>query len=263
MVLALLLAVILYPLFTSSFVPPASHRLIRARGGQALYDSTDEEHHDGNAERNLFLSLDKARLDFELLFEEELKPKLMTSSSRRRQEVEMELLKTLEDSDDAIDELVFLWLSERDAESTQLLQEMEKGCSDGLFDEEERLRNMITKHGIEWTEPLNRLATLLYFKGNSLESMVWCEIVLQEKPWHFEAAHLQLMNAFRLCQPLLPAARRRLPPLNPRTNHRARRKWVQNALKQASRALKESDEELNKLGDGIIWDIREEENAWQ
>ena len=43
---------------------------------------------------------------------------------------------------------------------------------------EEKLRKLIDEHGVHWSEPVNRLATLLYLAGSILGSKELCEVVL-------------------------------------------------------------------------------------
>jgi hypothetical protein len=61
---------------------------------------------------------------------------LLASSGRKGRELELQLLKSLQDDDDAVEELMMLWLCERDAAATRRLQEMEQTCSNGLVEEE-------------------------------------------------------------------------------------------------------------------------------
>jgi hypothetical protein len=105
----------------------------------------------------------------------------------------MELLESLKDSDKAVDYLVTMWMVERGAGPHQRLQAMEQICSDGLVVEEATLRNMIQDYGMDWPEPMSRLAAILYFKGKSDESMVWANRVLAVKPWHLEAVQFSIV----------------------------------------------------------------------
>jgi DNA-directed RNA polymerase specialized sigma24 family protein len=59
------------------------------------------------------------------------------------------------------------------------------------------------------------------------------------KPWHFEVAHTLVLNALRNGDRAAAVQwqRQALPPLNPETNHRARRAWVERALKDAQESL--------------------------
>ena len=211
--------------------------------------------------------LEKARQQFmnTVGFELQAQPEYyiplpLTLSSRRRRDAEIELLQSLKDSDEAIDDLVSIWMTERDADSARRLQEMECMCSPGLLEEEAELRNMIAEYGLHWPEPASRLAALLYFKGKSEESMVWADRVLQVKPWHFEAVHLQRLNCLRLQSALLwTYARKALPPLNRVTRNTARHRWVENAVNEARQALYRAEEQLHfkssptKDAENIVW----------
>ena len=200
-------------------------------------------------------------IDFEIqAYSEDHSPRPLTLSSRRRRDAEIELLQSLKDSDEAIDDLVSIWMTERDAHSARRLQEMESTCSRGLEEEEAELRNMIAVYGLHWPEPASRLAALLYFKGESEESMVWADRVLQVKPWHFEAAHVQRLNCLRLQSTLLwQYARKVLPPLNRVTRNAARHRWVKKAVDEARQSLSRAEEQLHlnsyptKDAENVVW----------
>lgn len=214
--------------------------------------------------------LERARHNFESVVRPHIQlqpeycsPPPLTASNRRRREVEMKLLETLKESDDAIDELMSLWMTERDAESAHRLQEMEQLCSPGLEQEEAALRNMIDEYGLDWPEPASRLASLLYFKGKSEESMMWADRVLQVKPWHFEAIHVQRLNCLRLNNGALwRYARKALPPLNSFTNNASRRCWVERALKEAQQSLILAEEQQYRTL-GTASAKEEESRQWQ
>lgn len=204
-------------------------------------------------------------------------PPPQTASSRRRRLVEIDLLSSLNDSDSAVDKLMMMWMVERgDVTSAQRLRDMEQLCSNGLVVEEAALRDMISDYGMDWPEPMSRLAAVLYYKGNSEESMIWANRVLQVKPWHFEAVQLQLLNCLRLRQDeedlqlggdgveIWKFARQALPPLNPATNHAARRKWTDRALTEARRSFNQAEAQLHQMLT-ITHDERkeDEQRVWQ
>ena len=207
-------------------------------------------------------NLERARESFEQLV---LEPHIMfpssrlTTSSLKRRLVEIQLLESLVDSDEAVEELMSLWLTERDAESARRLLDMEVVCSPGLRHEEQYLRDMIQDYGLDWPEPASRLAALLYFQGESVESKHWADQVLRVKPWHFEATQVQLWNCLRLGldKHVYAYARQGLPPLNPTTQHRARRKWVQWAVQQAHELLDQAESQQP------LHQAKEQENLWQ
>lgn len=174
---------------------------------------------------------------------DEYTPRPLTEGSRQRRELEIALLESLETSDDGIEELMSLWMVERGAEAAQELQRMEGICSPGLVQEEAILRSLMDEYGIHWAEPVSRLASLVYFKGNSAESKQWCEIALAVKPWHFEVVHTCVLNALRHGD--LGAAvrwqRRALPGLNASNNHKRRKAWVARSVEDAKESLKKAE----------------------
>lgn len=174
---------------------------------------------------------------------DEYTPTPLTESSRRRRVLEMELLNALKDSDEAIEELMSLWIVERGTEAADKLKAMESICSPGLVREEGILRSLLNEYGVHWAEPVSRLSALLYFQGRSDESEHWCDVALAVKPWHFEAVHTQVLNALREkdIARAIRCQRKGLPPLNPRTNNRARKAWVKRAVQEAQESLNKAD----------------------
>jgi len=165
--------------------------------------------------------------------------KKLTTSACARLNVEIALLLSMLDSDDAVDEIMNLWITERGAESAIVLRDMELQCSAGLRKEEAVLREMIAQYQEGWIEPMNRLAAVLYYQGDSEESHIWCSTVLRHKPWHFEAAHLQVMNGLRLGfdrSEIMRMGRNSLPPIH---LTRTRQKWVERMLREARSRLHE------------------------
>jgi hypothetical protein len=167
-------------------------------------------------------------------------PPPLTEGSKRRRALEIQLLASMVDSDDAIDELMSLWMTERDAEATSRLQDMEDNCSPGLVQEEQALQQMIATQNMEWAEPMSRLATVYYYQGHTEMAQQWCQIVLAVKPWHFEVGHTLVLLALRR-QDLGQALHYRrsvcLPPLNEASNHRRRRAWVARAIQSAQQMM--------------------------
>lgn len=168
---------------------------------------------------------------------------LLTASSKRLKELELKLLKQLEDSDDVVDLLVELWTAER-ADAAKDLQEMELGhCSPGLVQEESQLRSMIERYGSEWIEPMSRLAVLLFTKGRLMEAMDLTRSVLQAKPWHFEAGQLLVVMLLRVGDyaSAIQAARvYTLPNLKESTQNRRRKRWVGKKVQQAQEMLRDA-----------------------
>ena len=94
---------------------------------------------------------------------------VLSSAFLGRKRLEIQLLQSLQDSDDALEELIYLWMQEAEPEDAQALQDMQEECSSGLVKEEALLRKMIEEHDT-WCEPCIRLATLLFYKGRTEES---------------------------------------------------------------------------------------------
>jgi len=238
----------------SSVVLVAAHRVTAFLPSLYSTQIQHHHHHHHHRRRRCFQAaapsplddelhnLESARANFEFLMQteglvkddlmvplphkpQEYTPRPLTESSRQRREFEIQLLQSLADSDDAIDEIMNLWMMERGVDAAETLSRMENTCSPGLKQEEEILRQLMDEYGIHWAEPVSRLASLLYYKGKSLESQQWCEIALAVKPWHFEVAHTMVLNSLR--QDDMPAAvrwqRRVLPPLNAASNHERRK----------------------------------------
>lgn len=192
-------------------------------------------------------------------------PRPLTESSRRRRKLEMELLESLEDSDEAIDELVSLWMIERGKDAAKQLQDMEAICSPGLVEEEAILRHLIEEYP-HWAEPFCRLGALLHFKGRTEESEDLCQVSLAMKPWHFEALHSLVLNALRK-EDIATAIRWQrlaLPNLNPSTDNKARKAWVERALKDAQDSLEKAEvAAVEKKKNDEISDNHRGQEVWQ
>jgi hypothetical protein len=145
-------------------------------------------------------------------------PHLLTTAGRRHREVEMDLIRLLykDDADNsAVNELMHLWMYEtHDVVAAKQLQDMEEHCSPGLVQEMQLLQNMIQQYPT-WAEPKSRLAALLYFKGQTMESYHKCLETLALKPWHFECMHLLVLLSLRMQDFGLALywARQGLPPM--------------------------------------------------
>mmetsp|Transcript_36503 Transcript_36503/g.79802 ORF Transcript_36503/g.79802 Transcript_36503/m.79802 type:complete len:400 (-) Transcript_36503:254-1453(-) len=179
-------------------------------------------------------------------------PPPLTTIGRSRHEAEISSLSSLIDSDDALSDLWTLWFAERGPRASQELMMAEQFAMGGpkYWDKaEERLRKLIDEHGVHWSEPVNRLATLLYQQGRLRESKELCEVVLAVKPWHFGA----LSGIVMVCAGLGDAnaarmwADRRLPPLRPDGDTTERRvEWVERAVREATKSLKRAEHMLQK-----------------
>ncbi|CAB9518428.1 repeat-containing protein [Seminavis robusta] len=148
-------------------------------------------------------------------------PPLLTSIGRERMELEITLLESLAESDDAIPELWNLWYNARGASAAKELYQTESLVAQGQpaawKQAEELLRHIIAKEGIHWVEPLNRLATLMFLQSRHEESQQLCQLVLALKPWHFGALSglVMVQQGLQNPQGMVDAARQRMPPLPP------------------------------------------------
>ena len=194
--------------------------------------------------------------------------KPLTASAKKLKELELQFLEYLKDSDDTIDPLVELWMSEREDAALELWNMMDH-CSPGLHHEERALRAMIDQYGDDWVEPMSRLAVLLFTKHEVAEAEDWCWKVLRAKPWHFEMAQLLVVLLLRKGE--LPKAIRvarefSLPSLNDRTNHKRRRAWVQRRMAQAQDMLQRAELATAALVHDDPFDecpLGQEDKCWQ
>jgi tetratricopeptide (TPR) repeat protein len=167
--------------------------------------------------------------------------KPLTAGSKRSKELELKLLESLEQSDESIDPLIDLWTSERQ-DAAPILRAMEEYCSPGLQIEEAELRNMIDCYGMEWAEPMARLALVLFTKRQYDEAAFWCRQALEIKPWHFEVGRILVvvyLRQERFAQALKTARKHILPSLNVRTQNKRRKSWVEQATMKARQILTE------------------------
>jgi len=167
----------------------------------------------------------------------------LTTGSKRRKEVELQLLKHLKQSDDPIDPLIDLWSSERQ-DAAAIFESMQEVCSPGLKKEEMTLRQMIDDSEMEWAEPMVRLALLFFVKRQYEDSLEWCHKALDVKPWHFEGGRLLVVSHLRMGefgQALQAARRHLLPALNYRTSNKRRIGWVDEVMSKALEILQEAE----------------------
>jgi tetratricopeptide (TPR) repeat protein len=219
--------------------------LFAQQDSNAAQDDTNDNDDDVEAARRRleFLVSDGTEVDADA---EEEAP-LLSTIGRERREAEISMLRELEYSDEASDDLWQLWYSERGPKASADLKEIEEELFGDMSEwdhAEERLQEMIKEHGMHFVEPLNRLATLYYMQGRYEDSKRYCEAVLDQKPWHFGAlsgivmvcANLQDMNGARQW------ASRRLPPIPPDgTTNERRSEWVERAVEDARKALLEEE----------------------
>lgn len=178
----------------------------------------------------------------------------LTTSGRRVREVEMQLLKSLEDSDDAIDQLVHLWTTERDGEAASDMLFMDLSCSKGLEIEEARLWQLIEEHP-GWAEPHARLAAVLFHKGGPMHGSIAADMAVRAidlKPWHFEALHLMvaISTNFNDMEGSMHWSHMALPPLDQETQNRDRKEWVKRSLMQAMGRFQEAERTTASIRQG-------------
>jgi hypothetical protein len=188
---------------------------------------------------------------------------ILTETGRHRRQLEMDLIASLANSDDALDELVHFWIYETgDLAAAACISHMQESCSDGLSSELQDLQFLIAQYPA-WAEPRVRLAAVLYYKGRLQESRVAALAALQCKPWHFEAVQLLIMLALRqedMGEALYWARRYALPNLRARVGsicstddtaatatppaeafHKRRQAWVDRALHDAELQWQEAE----------------------
>jgi hypothetical protein len=166
----------------------------------------------------------------------------LTSTARHRRMLEIELMKNLKTSDDAINELMHLWMYENDASMAHELENMQDECSPGMRYEEGRLRQMIRQFPT-WAEPRARLALLLFFQGRTHDSHDAALDTLCLKPWHFEIYPLLVLLSLRKGDfgQALSWARRALPPFRPDGPNKRRNEWIRIAVELAQDQLAQAE----------------------
>lgn len=89
-----------------------------------------------------------------------------------------------------------------------------------------------------WIEPANRLATLYYMMGRLDDSKLWCERILDAKPWHIGA----LSGIILVCMQLndkdgvMEWSSKGMPRLSEKTLS-ARKDWVERNIELAEKKL--------------------------
>lgn len=216
----------------------ASHH--QTRLNEHRENSRDDLFH--GDERLTELELARASLD-DMVFRSCNSP-ILTTASRQRRRVEIQLLEQLSDDPETAEALVHLWMTECGPQHGHALMTMADECSSGLVREETLLRDMMEVQPT-WVEPKARLATLLFYKGRTEESRALAEKAVQEKPWHFEVYPLLVMIC--LHEQDLPQAigwaRQGLPVPRPSSeaNLRRRRAWTKWAIAEATKQLEQAE----------------------
>jgi hypothetical protein len=204
---------------------------------------------------------------------------VLTSIERERREAEIQLLSRLAQGDDVLVEIWALWFQERGPQAAARLVQAEElmtmttssstststpsspSSSTNNSNPEQQVRfriaemvllNLIREYGVDWSEPMNRLATLYYKTGRLHQAARLCLLVLENKPWHFGTlsgivmvyASLQDSNAARHW------AAHRLPTFASIGPNRRRQFWVETAVAQAQESLEAAERRaLNALGE--------------
>lgn len=190
---------------------------------------------------------------------------LLTTTGRHRRQLEIELLKSLTKSEEAVNELMHLWMYENEHDLAHELESMQDECSPGMVNEHARLNEMILQFP-NWAEARARMALLLFFKGRTNESYDMAIQTLKLKPWHFEIYPLLVMISLREQQfgQALFWARRSLPPLREGKPNRRRREWIRIAVELAQERLAEADQRTRQAkGDCSFDQFSDESDAWQ
>lgn len=197
-----------------------------------------QHHHKTTLQGKNLDEIETARIQFEKMMGDIQASDHLTAGSERRLEVEIELLKSLRDTDEAVDELMGIWMNELPSagSSIQALRSMEHTCSPSGIQEEATLRGMIYEYGVaKWPEPASRLALLLFMQKRYLEAQKLVNEVLFHKPWHYEALYLNLLLNLRGNK--LSAARMCLPPMS---QPKRRNKWIDRMVRTAEQRLEKA-----------------------
>ena len=220
----------------SSTTTTSSHRF-RAATTQVHISRHEVEQYRANLE-----NLMRQQNNLENLEQQSQKEHGLTSTARHRRMLEIELMKSLEKSDDAINELMHLWMYENDASMAHELEDMQDECSPGMRYEEHRLLDMIRQFPT-WAEPRARLALLFFFQGRTHDSYDVAIDTLKLKPWHFEIYPLLVLLSLRKGEfgQALAWARRALPPHRPDGPNKRRNEWIRIAVELAQDQLNQAE----------------------
>ncbi len=194
-------------------------------------------------------------------------PLPMTSNVQRLRRMELTLLEALDDSDQAIDPLVELWIRERQ-DAAEALHHMISSRSrmPDLDREEAILRQMIDDYGPDgWVEPHGRLAVLLFTRGEYMETIDLCDFVLYVKPWHFEVAQLLAITFLRVGDfgSALQVTRHCVLP--PMQHPKRRKRWINKMTSFARERLQDAEliSATANLDGLVIDECLVEEDCWQ
>ena len=180
-----------------------------------------------------------------------------------------------------------LWYGARGPINEQKLRSIEEMLGDqSKWEEAEKLYlQLINEHCktsddsklnlSNWVEPANRLATLLYLMGRLKESLAWCEMIIDAKPWHIGALSGVVMVCLKMNDE--ESAKKFISMGLPNLSNEmrdARNAWVEknvDSAKQSLLQLKSSNAVYKELAQTLEMSSREiaptiDENslsAWQ
>jgi hypothetical protein len=194
----------------------------------------------------------------------------LTTIERERRSAEITLLARLSDGDDVLSDIWNLWFSERGPRAAALLRTADGLINDGeegWEEAEQILRALIEVHGVYFTEPLNRLATLYLLQGKLNEALTLNQMVLAIKPWHMGALSHIVMVYAGLGENKMArqwAAFR----LSKSSMIRRRTRWVEKAVVDATILLHQSEKRLaSTFGEpDKVWiqnQLRRDSESWQ
>lgn len=249
---------------TDAFISPRSSTFRRERNAICMLSSGDSSSFEKNDNNRFDVEAARERLEALIGFDEtsSVKDKSfsikssrsasaaqappLTTIAKERRMAEIQLLKQLEKGDEAMSALWSLWFSEQGPQAEAELQQTDDLMVQGpakWAEAEDRLRSLVSKHGVHWAEPLNRLATLYYLQKRYKQSRALCELVLSIKPWHFGALSGIVMVCAEMndLQGATAWAALRLPSAEA-TGRRT--VWVQRAVESAERSLKQAEERV-------------------
>jgi hypothetical protein len=183
-------------------------------------------------------------------------PPLLTAMARERFETEIQLLKSLKDSNDGLSELWTLWHYSRGPAAANILEEADSLTAQGPASwqrAEDQLQQLLVDEqeeeggGVLFVEAVNRLATLYFLQGRYPESKQMCEVVLAAKPWHFGALSgiAMVCKGLEDSEGMMEWAQKWMPPLQADDDdNRSRKEWVDDMVAQAQTKLEEAEERV-------------------
>jgi hypothetical protein len=180
----------------------------------------------------------------------------LTTVGRERMVVEMGLLQGLVTKEEleemAQRRLWYYWYNERGRTNTATLMEADKlvqvRTPEAWKQAEELYRQLIVQEGVNWAEPLNRLATLLFYDERYAEAKDLCQMVLTLKPWHFgcQTGIVQVCEKMGDIHGVEYYSRLRMPPLRNGEDSNERLEWVNRMLTEARDKLSRGEKNIKE-----------------